>query len=166
MIKHFVNIGFRFLGFRLWFFLINKFVRELFIESFADFSFLCFVFALISVVFHCLVCLLSFNSLTFLNDLSSIHLVPNSDVTHNGNGHSSLRVLFRDRILRTIGSPLLSLLFLLDYTRSCFYRNIFFSLHCGIYYKSQNRQTLQYLLLHYTIYISFFHLITLTMSSL
>ena len=29
MIKNFINVGFRFLGFRLWFFLINKFIREL-----------------------------------------------------------------------------------------------------------------------------------------
>ena len=47
------------------------------------------------------------------------------------------------RSLHIIGSPLLSLLFVLDYTRFCFCRSIFVSLH-GTYYKSENRQTPQH----------------------
>ena len=48
MIEYFINIGFRFLEFRLWFWcsFINKFIREWFVLSFAYFPFLLFVFCL------------------------------------------------------------------------------------------------------------------------
>ena len=94
-------------------------------------SLFCFSYSALNLVLVChrLVCLLSLNYLISLNNLSSIHLVPSSDVAHNGNGHPSFRVLFCARILHIIGSLLLSLLFSLGYIPSGFSCSIFFSLH-------------------------------------
>ena len=69
VIKHIINIGFRFLGLGLWFayatrnfvFAINKFIRKLFVIR-LRISFLCFSYsALISV------CMASFSLPSFLN---------------------------------------------------------------------------------------------------
>ena len=125
----------------------------------------CFLYsAFISACFSSF-SLLSFLKFRRLNNPSSIHSVPSSDAMHNGNGHPGFRVFIYVRILRTIGFPLLSLLFSLDYTRSCYYRNIFFRF-TEFVTSLKNRETLQYLWLHYTICLSCFHLTELSMSSL
>ena len=44
-----------------------------------------------------------------------MHLVPNSDVKQNGNGHASFGVVFDACFLRIIGSPLPFPLYVLGY---------------------------------------------------